>query len=282
MRRTLFRGGCVAGAAAVLLTLLITALPACGSGDGATTTSGGVTTSEAGGQQELTVSAASSLKNAFTEIGKAFDAVHNSVTTFNFDGSGTLQRQIEAGAPVDVFASAAMKQVTALVDQNLVEAESVQVFAGNEIVLVVPADSKLALASFEDLTKADVKKIAYGDPKAAPHGVAAEEMLTELGILEQVKPKVIYALNVSQALEYVMTGEVDAGILFATEAKAGDDKVKIVAVSDPSWHSAIAYPIGIVTASEAKTLAQAFIDYVMGPDGQSILEKYGFLRPPAQ
>ena len=151
-------------------TLLVVALAACGS-DGAgtaTTGAGGATTSAIGGERELTVSAASSLKNAFTEIGTAFDAANDSDTTFNFDGSGTLQRQIEAGAPVDVFASAATKQMTALVDQDLVDPESVQVFAGNEIVLVVPAESKLAMSTFEDLTTADVKKITYGDPKAAP------------------------------------------------------------------------------------------------------------------
>ena len=273
----------MAFAAAVVLTLLIMTLAACGS-DGvgtATTGAGGATTSPVGGQGELTVSAASSLRNAFTEVAAAFDAANGSVTTLNFDGSGTLQRQIEAGAPVDVFASAAMKQMTSLADQDLVDPESVQVFAGNEIVLVVPAESKLAISTFEDLTSADVKKIAYGDPKAAPHGVAAEEILTTLGIFEQVQPKVVYALNVSQALEYVATDEVDAGILFATEAKAGGDRVRIVAVSDPTWHSSIAYPIALVTSGEAKDLGSSFIAYVMSPEGQSILQKHGFLPAPA-
>ena len=115
--------------------------------------------------RELTVSAASSLKAAFTEIGKAFDAANNSATTFNFDASGTLQKQIEGGAPVDVFASAAMKQMNALVDEGMVDKDSVEVFAGNGIVLVVPADSKLGITSFQDLTKPEIRKITYGDPE---------------------------------------------------------------------------------------------------------------------
>ncbi len=247
----------------------------------ATTTTAAPATTLPAAPQELTVSAASSLKTVFTDIGAAFDAANNAKTTFNFDASGTLQKQIEAGAPVDVFASAAMKQVNALMDAGLVDAASIKVFAGNEIVLVVPAASTLGITSFEDLAKADVKKVSYGDPAAAPHGVAAEEILNTLGIFDQVKPKVIYAANVTQALEYVSSGEVDAGIIFSTEAVIAGDKVKIVATSDPSWHSKIANPIAIVSASANKTLAQAFVDFVMGPEGQAILAGYGFLAAPA-
>jgi molybdate transport system substrate-binding protein len=295
MRHTSSRPSILVLALALALVLLVVSVAACGS-NGATTTSaaqpvttsaatgtsGAIGTSATGAAQALTVSAASSLKTAFTEIGKAFDAANSSKTTFNFDASGGLQKQIEAGAPVDVFASAATKQVKALVDEKLADGDSVKTFAGNEIVLVVPADSTLGLTSFQDLTKADVKRITYGDPKVAPYGVAAEEILNKLGIFDQVKPKVIYATNVSAALEYVSTGEVDAAIIFATEAKAGGDKVKVVATADPSWYTKVAYPIALVTASKVKPLGQAFIDYVAGPDGQEILQKYGFLPAPTQ
>ncbi len=301
MHHRFHRSPLAAIALAVLLVLLFAGLAACGSESTTTTTAAPTTTavvssettapptteasttsSTAAAVQELTVSAASSLKGAFTEIGKAFDQANNSKTTFNFDASGTLQKQIEAGAPVDDFASAAMKQMTALLDQKLVDEASVKVFASNEIVLVVPADSKLGITSFQDLAQADVKKISYGDPKVAPHGVAAEEILNKLGLFDQVKPKVIYAANVSAALAYVSNGEVDAGIIFATEAVAGGDKVKIVATSDPSWHGKIAYPIGVVSASKNKTPAQAFVDFVVGSEGQKILQSYGFLAAPAQ
>ena len=275
---------------------------ACGSSTGSTTTTGAPTSTSratattattvastttvppAGddGTQALTVSAASSLKAAFTEIGKAFDSANSSKTTFNFDASGTLQKQIEGGAPVDVFASAAPKQVNALVGEKLADASTVKTFAGNEIVLVVPANSTLDVTSFQDLTKAAVKKITYGDPKVAPHGVAAEEILNKIGVYSEAKPKVIYAGNVAQAVQYVSSGEVDAGILFKTEALTAGDKVKIVATADQSWYTAIAYPIVVVSDGKNKTLGQAFIDYVAGPDGQATLKKYGFLPAPVQ
>ena len=260
-------------AVGTLLVLVVVSLAACGSQEATSTTA-------AAQPEEVTVSAASSLKAAFTEIGKAFDAANNSETTFNFDASGTLQKQIEGGAPVDVFASAATKQMNALIDQSLVDKDSVRVFAGNGIVLVVPSNSKLAISGFEDLARADVRRITYGDPKIAPHGVAAEEILRALGIYDQVKPKVIYANNAAQAQTYVSSGEVDAAIIFGSEAKAAADKVKVIATADPSLYTPIAYPIALVAASRAKTLGQAFIEYVMAPDGQAILLKYGFLPAP--
>jgi len=277
-----------------LMVLLGAGLAACGSSSTTTSATASSTTAAstvttavsstdttAAGTQALTVSAASSLKGAFTEIGKAFDAANHSKTTFNFDASGTLQKQIEGGAPVDVFASAAPKQVNALVAEKLADAGSVKTFAGNKIVLIVPANSTLAITSFQDLTKSDVKRVGYGDPAVAPHGVAAEQILNKLGLFTQVKPKVVYAQNVSQALTYVTTGEVDAGIVFVTEALSAGAKVKIVATADQSWYTPVAYPICLVSDSKAKTLGQKFIDYVAGSDGQAVLAKYGFLPAPA-
>ncbi len=252
---------------AVLLAVMVAG---CGSSSAAST-----------GAKTLTVSAASSLKAAFIEIGKAFDAANGSTTTFNFDGSGVLQKQIEGGAPVDVFASAALKQVTALKDEGLVDAGSIQMFAGNGMVLVVPAGSELGITGFQDLTKDSVKRIAYGDPKIAANGVPAEQILTALGIMEKVRSKVVYAQNVAQATQYVSSGEVDAAILFASEAKAAGDKVKVVATADRSWYTKVAYPICLVSSGTAKDLGQAFVDYVMSPQGQAVLATYGFVPAPA-
>jgi molybdate transport system substrate-binding protein len=299
-RRLTSKSLAVFAIAALLLVLIAGLVVACGEDEpttttGPATTEAQTTTTEAettttvaettttlGPPQELTVSAASSLRAAFTDIGALFDAANNAVTTFNFDASGTLQTQIESGAPVDVFASAAMKQMNALVDGGFVDATAFQVFAGNEIVIIVLPDSTLGITSFEDLTKPEVKKIAYGDPAAAPHGVAAEEILNTLGIFDQVKPKVIYAANVAQTLEYVVSGEVDAGIMFSTEYKTSEVEVKVAATSEPDWHSTIAYPVGVVKASKNQELAQAFVEFVMSADGQAVLAEYGFLPPPAE
>jgi molybdate transport system substrate-binding protein len=263
----------VASCVAAALVLGVMAVAACGS-DSATSTT-------LGEPQPLLVAGASSLKAAFTEIGEAFDKANNAETTFTFDASGTLQTQIEGGAPVDVFASAAWKQVDNLLQKKLVDEASTVVFASNEVVLAVPAESALAIASIEDLVTDEVKLVATTDPETSPLGMAAVEVLSTLGILDAVQSKLIYAKNVSQALTYVEEGEVDAGMMFATDAIAGGEKVKVVATSDPSWHSEIAFVVTTVSASEAKTLAQSFIDFVCGPEGQAILSKYGFLSPPA-
>ena len=292
-------------AASIILVLLFivlaTALAACGSQSNAVattapptsaaassettappTTQASVTTT-AGKPQELLVSAAAGLKTAFTKIGELFDQQNNAKTTFNFAASGVLQKQIEGGAPGDVFASADPKQMNALVKESLADASSVQTFASNEIVLIVPADSTLGITSFEDLAKADVKKVATGNPDTTPLGVATLKILPALNIADSVKPKLIYSETVSQTLQYVSSGEVDAGIVWTSEALTGGDKVKVVATADPSWYGGKAqFVMGLVTASANKELGQAFIDFVLSPTGQAMLKSYGFLPPPAK
>ena len=174
------------GVLAVLLVLLVLALSACGSPSSSSRNS-----ASAGTRGSLLVSAAASLKGAFTEIGKLFDQQNHATTTFNVDAAGALQKQIEAGAPADVFVSAAPDQVNNLLKQGLVEAATVKTFASNEIVLVVPAGSKLGLTGFQDLAGARVTKIAMGNPDTTPLGKAAIEILTKLGLLDKVKAKLI-------------------------------------------------------------------------------------------
>ena len=254
---------------------------ACGDESAASGTAaeGGTAGENAGEGGSLLVATAASLKTAFTEIGAAFDQVNGSSTTFTFDASGVLQKQIEAGAPVDVFVSAAPAQVNALLEQSLVDEASIVTFASNEMVLAVPADSSLVIAGFEDLANDEVERVTTADPQTAPQGKAALEVLTSLGLLDAVQPKLIYAKNASQTLAYVTQGEVDAGIMFVTDAVGAGDAVKIVQTSDPAWHSEIAYVMAIVSASEAKTLGEQFVAFVNGPEGQAILKKHGFELP---
>jgi molybdate transport system substrate-binding protein len=278
MEKSVMRKYLVVLLAIGVVAALMLGLLGCGSsGSTSTTAAASATTAK---PQTLTVSAASSLKDAFTEIGKAFDAANNCKTTFNFDASGTLEKQIEGGAPVDVFASAAMKQVTALTGKQLADASSVKKFAANQMVLVVPANSTLGLTGFQGLTKAGVGKITYGDPKVAPQGVAAEQILTKLGILSTLKSKIVHAENASQAVTYVISGNVDAGIIYASEAKAAGDKLKVIATADQSWYTKVVYPAVLISASNEKDLGQKFIDYLVSSDGQAILAKYGFLPAP--
>jgi molybdate transport system substrate-binding protein len=228
--------------------------------------------------REITVSAAASLKDAFGEIGKQYESNTGAKINFNFGASGALQKQIESGAPVDVFASAGISQMDALATRGLIVPETRRDFARNTLVLVVPADSTLGITAFADLGGTNVKKLAVGNPKTVPVGQYAEQALTRLGLWRQLEPRLILAEDVRQALDYVARGEVDAGIVYASDVRATGSRVRTVATAPADSHDPILYPIAVVRSSGRQEAAKAFIDAVMGDDGQRILEKYGFER----
>jgi len=124
-----------------------------------------------------------------------------------------------------------------------------------------------------------VEKITTSDPKSSPQGVAAMEVLTSLGLVQAVEPKMIYGKNASQTLTYVVQGEVDAGIMFSTDAVNGGDAVTVVDRADSSSHTAIAYVMAIVSVSQAKDLGRAFVEFTAGAEGRTILAEHGFLLP---
>ncbi|HQZ82392.1 MAG TPA: molybdate ABC transporter substrate-binding protein [Pyrinomonadaceae bacterium] len=226
----------------------------------------------------ITVSAAISLKDAFTEIGEMYTARsgNGAKIQFNFGASGVLQQQIENGAPVDVFASAGERQMDALAAKGLLEPGSRYDLARNSLVLIVPQNSEVAVSSFADLALPTVKKIAVGNPKTVPAGQYSNEALTKMGLAERVGGKLILAENVRQVLEYVVRGEVDAGIVYSTDAKQGGAKVNVAATADENAHSPILYPIAAVKEGAHQRAAQEFIALVLSVDGQKVLAKYGF------
>jgi len=228
--------------------------------------------------REITVSAAASLKDAFGEIGKQFESRTGSKVNFNFGASGALQKQIESGAPVDVFASAGRPQMDALASQGLIELGTQRDFARNVLVLVVPADSTSGPTSFADLGGAKVTRLAIGNPKTAPVGLYSQQALTRLELWQQLQSRLILAEDVRQTLDYVARGEVDAGIVYASDVRAADNKVRKVATAPADLHDPILYPIAVLRASSSKDAARAFIDAVMNDEGQRTLEKYGFER----
>jgi molybdate transport system substrate-binding protein len=232
--------------------------------------------SQAGG--EITVSAAASLRDAFREISKQYEERTGTKINFNFGASGALQKQIESGAPVDVFASAGIPQMDALATQGLIVPEMRRDFARNTLVLIVPADSTSGITSFADLGGAKVAKLAVGNPKTVPVGQYAEQSLTRLGLWQRLGPRLILAEDVRQALDYVARGEVDAGIVYASDVRATGERVGTVATAPADSHDPILYPIAVVRASSHQEAARAFIDVVISDDGQRILEKYGFAR----
>lgn len=249
---------------------------ALGFGVNATNTAGAVN-GDIVTKAELTISAAASLKDVFAELEKMYKEVKPNFTlTTTLAGSGTLQQQIEQGAPVDIFFSAATSNMKTLQDKGLMLDGTVKNMLRNRLVLVVPNDTKLTLDAFDKVTDASVKKIAVGEPKTVPAGKYAEDVFTKLGILDAVKAKVVYAKDVREVLTWVETGNVDAGAVYSTDAMSSD-KVKIVADAPADSHTPIIYPAGVVKASKSPDAARDFLIFLNSDAAKAVFVKYGFV-----
>jgi molybdate transport system substrate-binding protein len=231
---------------------------------------------DAAESKEITVSAAISLKNAFEEIGELFESSNKGVhVLFNFGASGDLMTQIKGGAPVDLFASAAVKDMDGLAKEGFLLEGTKTNFVTNTVVLIVPASSTVSIATFEDLTRSEIKKIAVGNPQTVPAGRYAEETLQYYKVSERLKDKLILAENVRQVLDYVARGEVDAGVVYATDAIVRQE-VKVAATAPESSHKPVIYPIAIVKDSKNEQVARTFISFVLSEEGKKVFEKNGF------
>ena len=227
---------------------------------------------------EITISAAISLKNAFEEIGKIFREKNPEVKLFfNFGGSGDLARQIEAGAPVDVFASAAPKDMDDIDRKGMIAPNSRKDFARNTLVLIKPVNSTIGLSSLKDLLRGEVKRIAVGNPKTVPAGRYAEEALRHFNLWEALKDNLVFGENVRQVLDYVARNEADAGLVYSTDAAVRGTDVKIVEKLPADSHQPVVYPIGVIKETKEEPPARAFVDAVVSPEGQKILSQYGFI-----
>ncbi|HEX4002158.1 MAG TPA: molybdate ABC transporter substrate-binding protein [Candidatus Acidoferrales bacterium] len=225
---------------------------------------------------DLTISAAISLKDALDATKQAYASQAPAVSlSMNYGASGTLQLQIEQGAPVDVYISAAPKQMDALESKGMLLAGTRKDLLRNEIVLIVPRESTLGMSSFQDLLKPDVKRVALGEPVTVPAGKYAQEVLTHFGIYSQVNGKAVLAKDVRQVLTYVETGDVDAGIVYTTDGLS-TNKVKIVATAPPDSHEPVIYPVAVIKTTKDAAAAKAFEDFLSGPQARAIFEKYGF------
>ena len=227
---------------------------------------------------DLTVSAAASLTNAFTEIGKTFEAQNKGTKVLlNFAASGALLQQIAKGAPVDVFASADEQTMDQAARQDLVEAGTRVDFVRNALVVVVPSDSRLTAKSLAELDGANLAKIAIGQPASVPVGRYTRSVLEQAGLWSRVEPKMIGAQSVRQALDYVARGEVDAGFVYATDAAIMPDRVRVL-FTVPTF-TTILYPIAVMKAATDKAVARRFVQYVAAPEAQAVLARYGFVKP---
>ncbi len=235
------------------------------------------TSSPARAETELLVSAAASLTESFKEIGKLFAAKNPGVkVNFNFAATGPLLQQIAQGAPVDLFASADQESMDKAEKGGFTLPGSRVDFVGNSLVLITPVNLPV-ITGLGDLKSGRVQKIAMGNPDSVPVGRYTKAALERQGLWKTLAPKCVMGISVKQALEYVMRGEVEAGFVYATDALAAKDKVRIA--TEISTDKAIVYPVAVVAGSANKEKGQAFIGYLRSPEAQGILAKYGFKKP---
>ena len=229
---------------------------------------------QAGQGTEITVSAAASLRDAMKEIQPAFEKEKGTKLIFNFAASGTLQKQIEEGAPADLFISAGNKQMDALEAGGLIDKESRSDLLGNRLVLIIPKEYRGKIKEVSDLPD-KAGRISIGEPGSVPAGQYAKESLTYMKLWDELQDKIVYAKDVKQVVTYVEAGEADAGIVYKSDAIALKNST-IVQVFDEGSHKPILYPAAIVSASREKEAAKLLLDYLQSDSAKQIFEKYGF------
>ena len=224
--------------------------------------------------QELVVSAAASLTNAFREIGTAFEGDHPGVkVVFNFAASDVLQAQIAKGAPADVFASADSEAMNRAERDQLLLPATRRDFASNQLVLIVPA-AAAPVAELSALSQPRFRRIAIGSPQTVPAGRYAQQVLERAGLWTALAPKLVFAQNVRQALDYVAREDADAGFVYATDAAIMLGAVRIALATTTT--ASIRYPIAVVKDTRNREMAVAFVAYVAAAAGQRILAHHGF------
>jgi molybdate transport system substrate-binding protein len=223
----------------------------------------------------LTISAATSLKDAMEQIKTLYIAGHPDVTIdLNFGSSGQLMQQIEQGAPVDIFISAGKPQMDQLEKKGLIVDSTRQDILSNDLVLVISAN-ETNINDCQDLLKSEASKVAIGDVKTVPAGKYAQETMNKLGIWAQLEPKLVMGSDVKQVLAFVASGNASAGFVFRSDAVVSE-KVKVAAVIDKKLHTAIVYPAAIINSTHEQTQAEDFIKFLSHPSVQEIFTKHGF------
>ena len=223
---------------------------------------------------ELTISAAASLKEAMADIEPLFTEKYPDVKlTFNFGSSGSLQQQIEQGAPADVFISAGQKQMNALKDESLMVNDTCRDLVKNRLVLVGPSDTQLT--SLNDLTTDKVNKIAVGEPSSVPAGKYADEVLKNSNLYDSVSSKLVFAKDVKEVLAWSTSGNADAGFVYLSDA-VSNNSAKVIETISEDLHTPITYPVGLVKSTEHLEESKDFVDFLYSSESKDIFEKYGY------
>lgn len=227
---------------------------------------------------DLTVSAAASLKEAFGAIVAQYQRQYpDAQIKLNTAASGVLAQQVIRGAPVDVLATADEQTMQLAIEKRVVQAASRQIFAHNELVLVVPKNSRIVINNLRDLQQNEVQRIAIGSPNSVPAGAYAQAVLVKYNLFAPLQRKWVYTQNVRQALDYVVRGEVDAGFVYRSDAQLRQNQLKVVA--QVPTVTPVSYPVAMVANSRHQAEAQRFIRYLQSAPAQAILRQYGFSQP---
>jgi molybdate transport system substrate-binding protein len=225
------------------------------------------------GSQEITVAAAANLTDAFAELGKGFTSQTGIRVVYSFGATADLAKQIENGAPFDVFAAADAEHVDGLNQKGFLTPGTEALYARGRLVLWTPRGSRIKLDRIEDIRRADVEHIAVAKPDLAPYGRATVEALRALNLWTEVEPKVVYGQNVSQTKQYAATGNAEAAFIPLALVKADEGHAIEV---DEHLHQPINQALAVVKSSGKQEAARRFVAYVLGPEGQALLERYGY------
>ena len=230
---------------------------------------------------EITVFAAASLTDALQEIAAAYEKITGDKVVFNFAASSALARQIQEGAPADLFFSADEAKMDDLEKRGLVAKGTRRSLLSNTLVVVVPADSSLTIASPADLATSKVRALALAEPQSVPAGIYAKEWLKSQKLWSRVIDKVIPTENVRAALAAVESGNADAGIVYRTDARISK-KVRIayeVSAAGAAGGPKISYPLAVIAESKRQEAARKLLEYLESPPALEVFRRYGFLVP---
>jgi molybdate transport system substrate-binding protein len=227
----------------------------------------------------VVVSAAASLKEVLTALDEPFSRRHPEMEVrHNFAASGTLQRQIERGAPVDVYIAAAARNMDELAAKELIEPGTRSTLARNALALIVPRGHSRALRRVADLQSAQVKRIALGAPDSVPAGRYAQEALVKLKLWNALQPKLVRAKDVREVLAQVALGNVEAGFVYVTDARV-TDRVRVATTVPDDLHEPIVYPLAVVRGTRHEAAARAYAAYLQTAPARALLRRYGFIAP---
>ena len=222
---------------------------------------------------ELTVAAAADLTPAFEEIGREFESATKTKVVFVFGSTGMLTRQIENGAPVDLFAAANVSYVDELEREGLILPDTKAIYARGRITLWMPNESTLRLQGIADLTRPEVMRIAIANPDHAPYGLAAKQALQSAGIWDRVQPKLVYGDNIRQTLQYAQTGNVEVAIVALSLSTQSNGRWTLI---PEEMHEPIDQGLAVIKSTRNEPAARAFATFIVGQQGRAIMKKYGF------